>query len=1135
MFGLYCVLAWISLIQASTMKIGVIISDSTPPYLISASEAISKSSSKFSSQIVPSDLLFETSELDLSDFIAILDISQSSIISTLLIRALEPLNLPYLCFSHCPHSSYPFIFRMLPSCSDILLSIQSSLAYLSWTDFTVFYDSSECSTEIMQGLAWKTKYYMSADSYVDILLTRLVKTSGIKLWLILTSEEIAASIESHLIENKMMKKGTGILSGPIGSVGMSYPGELLLTLEGFENINSTAGFYSNILSSVLDQAYKIMQGQAEDSLLVGLESLLRGKTVSFSIYNTLADSSQNEVISMDCTTDCIITRLDDIIYIANTTDPPMNSKTEIPMSLTGGITDPTNKFQISNQNMMNGARIAIDSFNTGESLPSFTFTYTNVTCYTSSIEFNSTCYDEFSDRFGLFHLSAHSSKYTENLEAYMHDSKFTLIGTTDGESLEDKNLYPTYISVGIPFKYIMNALLQVTSFLGFNDIAVISDQTADNLDFTVHLWEYALRYNLNVLNTPNNYLVNITIDKLLNNSDSVLQAVIDSGARIIVVACSDVTLIDIMDKFVDMGMEKGDVFFATKSLTFEKIVNLTDPTFAKREPLVSGTFKLSPTSAYGELGASIKEKALELYGSFSVRTCDYYDAFILGAYGIESLINTGKDYEVDANILSAARKAKFTGCNGFISIVDYANLRDSSLYEMYQIQNINGNWTYDKVAEYTPTGTTVFTINEPIYWTANGRPSSIRVKVWDCPYNPKFYKMFTPGRVIVAIVCAVVSCFTIVNTMYIWKKFWKLEYPLMTEKKEISMQDTALMLTVFLELFQIAAMGPDILNLSGLLAYLASSLTYSLDDLISLKNGVFWYILLSVMLCCSYWLLLCIVWIFGLHERFYGNYLFRLFGWSIINLMPIIGNLLFIPIISTLINVFLCDHAIDDSYSSSILDKDCFQMCWTKQHISYAAPCGIFILAYQPLAVYFRPLWQEQLPLLHIKTSPRYLMLKSVYQVTLIVLNKTLKRYSAEAHDIVYLLLIFAYLAFLTKAKAYNYERLNMWQILGIGSIMWLGVICTIFNYAYQNQTALVIVLFFGWIFIGIFGLLLQRKKYPSMLMKKDPKQIDRMFRWMCGLETDIEIFNSVKYEMGQAELEQVELGSKNNLIVSSK
>lgn len=39
--------------------------------------------------------------------------------------------------------------------------------------------------------------------------------------------------------------------------------------------------------------------------------------------------------------------------------------------------------------------------------------------------------------------------------------------------------------------------------------------------------------------------------------------------------------------------------------------------------------------------------------------------------------------------------------------------------------------------------------------------------------------------------------------------------------------------------------------------------------------------------------------------------------------MPIIGNLCYLPLLSILLSVFICDKSIDDSFETSYMQKDC--------------------------------------------------------------------------------------------------------------------------------------------------------------------------------------------------------------------
>ena len=597
------------------------------------------------------------------------------------------------------------------------------------------------------------------------------------------------------------------------------------------------------------------------------------------------------------------------------------------------------------------------------------------------------------------------------------------------------------------------------------------------------------------------------------------------------ISCSPFTFNQVLSKISDLGLKQGDIYFATINVNPDILVNISDPEFIKRKKFIIGTLSLNYGNFIGDLGSYIENELITKYKTYSRRTCDYFDSFSLGYYGIKSLILQGKDYEKSSLIMSEARKARFVGCCGSIKVVDYTNLRESELYVIFQMSKNGSIYVNTEIARYYPSGSKIFEIVQPPYWNSYKTPTSIRTTDWNCPFDPDNLKTFQGGQIAIGIVCGVVGLFTIINTLIIWKKFWNKEIDDLTIAEEISFQDSVAMVTILMELIQTASMGPDLSTLFNVFQSIASALTYSIEDFISVENGVFWYILTSILILVAFWVLLCIVWIFQLHINFSEFWLFRFFGWSIVNLMPILGNLMFIPIISTLINVFLCDKSLDGTYKESVLDKDCHQKCWDSTHLPIAIISGIFIILYQPLAVYFRPLWQELLPLLHIKALPRYLMMKSVYQVILIILNKTLKRFSRGAHSIVYILLISIYSFIVIIKKSYNYTRIRLWHRLGSICLIALTFVCILNEYLYFNQALWIPVLLMTWIVIIIVGIRVQHLKYPSLLYRTSNKDVEKIFRWMFNLEKSDSIFRSVKYELKDQQKEEC---SMDRMVISN-
>jgi hypothetical protein len=93
-------------------------------------------------------------------------------------------------------------------------------------------------------------------------------------------------------------------------------------------------------------------------------------------------------------------------------------------------------------------------------------------------------------------------------------------------------------------------------------------------------------------------------------------------------------------------------------------------------------------------------------------------------------------------------------------------------------------------------------------------------------------------------------------------------------------------------------------------------------------------------------------------------------------------------------------------------------------------------MTYVPMMVFTRPMWQFYLWDIHILTYPNFLMIKSVMQMILIVLEKTVGKSDDVTHCVIYLILILALLNLLEMVTA---ERLlyvillfSAWGVLAL-------------------------------------------------------------------------------------------------------
>jgi hypothetical protein len=289
-------------------------------------------------------------------------------------------------------------------------------------------------------------------------------------------------------------------------------------------------------------------------------------------------------------------------------------------------------------------------------------------------------------------------------------------------------------------------------------------------------------------------------------------------------------------------------------------------------------------------------------------------------------------------------------------------------------------------------------------------------------------------------------------------------------------------------------------------------MSVNLDELISMSEGLYWIVLSVVIATCVLWTIMAGIIIWRLDLKFDNSEFCVSFGMAAETALPIIGNAAFLPIISILLDVFLCTEAVGSHYTDSYMDRDCFVWCWEGEHIGYATMSSICLALYVPFAIYARPWWQFYQQSLSIYASPRFLMLKSVIQMFIIALSKTVGKHSYETHLFIFMIFSFAFFVHSLKFKPFNYARLSMWHSLSLGGVYWLALLNILDKMTSANM-AYVILLFVGWAAIVGLGLVLQTKKYPSML--KTYKHPDLMqlykFAWQPNMKVEnVRIFRSI-------------------------
>ncbi|CAG9325308.1 unnamed protein product [Blepharisma stoltei] len=804
-----------------------------------------------------------------------------------------------------------------------------------------------------------------------------------------------------------------------------------------------------------------------------------------------------------------VTIFGDLIFPGQSSIIPKSTKKILQLSISAGTTNPGASASPIAVVGARGSFAVQDLINEGNDiLPHFYLKIISFDCGVTvfNASFTESCFSKSIDQLGLSHISAFSSTITIGSIQIFKNLNITVpvIGATNADdSLSSIVNFPTYSRVQMAYSFICPKFSIIIKGLGWNSAAVLYQNDAWGLAAYSYIKKNSEVLGLRLVNPEKLRTIPAGLSKSgLKNYTNALQEVIDSQARLLLLIIQYPLGNYILEQLYDLGARKGDFVICAGYQDLPTLISINDTNLYKRLEIGIPMFTLVSEYWAGNVGQeALKRIRSAYYSEPSAFSCFYVDAAYLIASALDYMINRGHDYTNPEKLMATIRTTQFYGCTGRVSIEKGSNDRivDRMIIEGVKLTS-DGSTSIYTIGNFRPFSSQVISIINPIIYAdgSTQKPSEYRNTNNRCPFPDKKMKTFKKGRGLLFGICFTSALIMIVITFYIWKKWWNISVEPLHQKEEISIQDAIVAASIGIEFFQYASMGPDFKLISPLLSELSGLFSLNLEDVIKLENGVFWIVVDVVYGGIGLWILLCLVILLQLDEKFPYISLFRFLKWLSDFLMPILGNLCFIPFISICLDIFQCDISIGDNFTDSILAKDCYYFCWKDEHLIYAIISFFALLFYEPLAIFCRPLWQELQPTLHVKTVPLFLMVKTVVQTSLIVLNGTVKRSFDITHGLIFIVFMAFYAVFIFKFKPYNYSRFSWWQGLSVIGIIWLALL-SLPGLITNNQNlsiSLFAVLLLGWGIIILVGLYIQTKKLPSMLFRKKGYDPSTLFKF---------------------------------------
>lgn len=776
-------------------------------------------------------------------------------------------------------------------------------------------------------------------------------------------------------------------------------------------------------------------------------------------------------------------------------DQPPGSSLSLTLSIFNSTENPTLPPSTEAESNIHSASAALSDVNKAHSLlPGFALKSSGISygCYEFSKAWAQTRLQPYLDSIGLGIVGSPASSAAIGVLELLPELgvERPLVSISTSPRLSSTTNFPMFVRVLMSDAYTAVIYLNFIIFFGWTHCSVLyMKDSVWSEGVYQHFLKAAELRHITIDNSADLRSIDDSLDT--EHYAQQVQELINCKARIAVLIVYVAQLEVILRMLYDRGIRAGDIVFMAiewLSLNRVQVTDLSDR--AKFQELLKGAVTCVTHGFVGAQGNDIA-KRLQYIGK-DWQDCLYYDSVLLYAHALHTMLVTGRDFENPHILSREMRASRFTGCSGLVTFEAGTNDRSQMSFELNNLQYFpsNDSWTIQTVIIYNPSSIVLFRKVGDMQWFdgSSATPSDTRPDP-PCP-NYRDLSRFQKGEWLYMGILAFIAVFTGVVIKWNWARWWRLRFSALTTVQEISLEDYIMFSGMIIEFLQLLGIGPDITEITSLIATVSEATSLDLSSLVYVEKETFWLILDIVLVACASWVLALILTVLDLWQCVGFQWLESFSDrW-----LPFLGDICFLPIVSFLLNIYLCDQSYSPSFASSVFHFDCFVGCWQLTHWVYVVLVSLCLAVYIPLAVYTRPAWQRIQATLHVKTHPLPLMIQTLFQLVLIVESKLIKRDYSFLYAWIYIVTVGATALLFCFDPPHNYRRSNLWHISGYLAALWLAAVSLLsqfLNTKGQNQG----LLFGGWaVQLAVTGLL-QLCCFPSLLKRKT-KDTSALFRF---------------------------------------
>ena len=1048
------------------------------------------------------------------DFLFLIDFTYSKSYTPLISSVSDWLNTAFL----SPYSSEisnKHKCSIHLSVTDQVQSILSLINLLSISKYIILSSASYYDLQIANELRitdesrvyHSISYQENADIFIaENIVSRMIKAKGIKSLIIIDHSESLNVIELALVNKKLVNAGA-IFIYPSKNIWLaSLDGSLIIVENGLEYATSQTDYEIKAVENVIDFINSNLQQHSITNIdELTIANILEGYNIKNKGFNIVNIQGNNRVIVGNIT---ILDANNSLNYISsinnrvyfpgNITTIEPSRATKIVISIANGTTDTKNYsiFPLMAY-FYEGALYAVARSNAQNEIPNFYIDLFPTDCGITWYDphWFAECFANYTGNLGIAYL-------TNLLPSTLIGNMITLekMGVDIPQicplnpvtDVVNGTKYPQLFFLGDTYQNgILNQVLTLKS-LGFNSIVILISKGADSLG---PIYEYLVtclqQEGFTIMNTEENrFLPRGYTRNDFEKYKSIFQHVKDTLCNLYFISFIGRPEM-VLEGLYDIGLRKGDFIMIGDNTITNTLKGVEEPYYSKRKELLDGLLISVFKEYVGELGQEINAHLSTIFPD-TTYMCLTYDSFSVVKEAIIYLLSIGEDYENPSVLSSAIRNNKIVGCLGNVGFGSKTNSR--SLVQ-YTIQQLNFNTTLNttvlrEIAHINIFSAQLITMVNNFEWPTGSLPLNMR-PADPCPFDSFLVEDSDKGKALLYAFSGFFFLLALGTSIIGYIKI-NSNFEEIAGKMKINFADMLFFSYFPIQFFQFITMGPDQDSYKYALQNFQVLISLDFNLYFNVTFEKFWLVFYAILIFVVLWIILCIFDILECSSRFSKFYLCRRIEDLALIIVPLFGHIGFLSIFSMLMNIYLCNQQISNALTDSFLQNDCTKFCYTDYHKTVIGITTTVISIYLPIFIISRPHLESFQKTLHLKTKGIYLYALSLFQIILVILNKTLKSVNQTTHGIACTLLIIAFFIFTIWIKPYNYKRANISQLMSLAASVWAIGISTIFR-NYSIVVIWVIVEFIGILIILIIGIKLLKKADNYLVFEKG-REISELF-----------------------------------------